>query len=298
MRLSVPNRLAGMSGDILDINNTSLPKCAAANGSGERFAAGYFVGRVASDVLRSAQIPSLLRHNNQLYFGMWGRANTGAGNATRGNNPLSGSVYTNPLAIGKQMPFNPLTQIQDANGNLLILTGYGHGRHNGSSSPGSFSGGHYCNSRFAGATTQCTVVDPLAQGFPHLADAFAIRESWCGSSIFERKPAACPVSRALNALILPIPDEYVHVFRQGCITTAYRYSPDPQVRQKYDGELRIRDVVLMKGRIQGDREPENHSFIPTGGVVASPGGPCHSSPRQSLRRRRLPVIWRTPSRPV
>jgi hypothetical protein len=61
--------------------------------------------------------------NNVLYYGTWGSANDG--NSTLGNNPGVGSVYTNPLGVGLSMPANPITQIQDSNGNLLVLTTYG-----------------------------------------------------------------------------------------------------------------------------------------------------------------------------
>lgn len=61
--------------------------------------------------------------NNMLYYGTWGASNTG--NATLGNNPQIGSVYTNPLGAAEDMPPNPILQIQDANGNLLVLTTYG-----------------------------------------------------------------------------------------------------------------------------------------------------------------------------
>ena len=60
--------------------------------------------------------------NKTLYYGTWGEADTG--NATQGNNPVSGSVYTSPLTASAQVD-NPILQIRDANDNLLVLTGYG-----------------------------------------------------------------------------------------------------------------------------------------------------------------------------
>jgi hypothetical protein len=60
--------------------------------------------------------------NKSLYYGTWGESDFG--NATQGNNPIAGSVYTNPLGAGS-MPDNPLIQIRDDNDNLLVLTGYG-----------------------------------------------------------------------------------------------------------------------------------------------------------------------------
>jgi hypothetical protein len=53
---------------------------------------------------------------------------------------------------------------------------------------------------------------------------------------------------------------------------AYRYSPEKKVRDKYDREIVLWEAKLMEGRMQGDREPESHSFVPVGGVVASTSG--------------------------
>ncbi len=59
---------------------------------------------------------------------------------------------------------------------------------------------------------------------------------------------------------------------------SYRYSPEAKVRQRYGEELRIWTDALLAGRMQGDREPENHSFIATGGVVAPPSGTMPINP--------------------
>jgi len=261
-----------MSGDVLDVNNTSQPKAQPQV-------------QVVKDLPRASSwvaLPPMFygvmkfqvcwRYNSQLYFGTWGAANTG--NATRGNNPVAGSVYTNPLVSGQQMPFNPITQIKDANGNLLILTGYGTEGSTAPVAPVNSAAGVVATPG-AGATTQWTVVDPTAQGFriwPTPAQSGVV---WQINIRAQAKPPAPFTS--LDTLLSPIPDEYMHVFRQGCITTAYRYSSEEKVRQMYNGELKIWDAVLMQGRIQGDREPENHSFI-AGGIVASPGGTMPITP--------------------
>ena len=61
--------------------------------------------------------------NISLYYGTWGDAQTG--NASLGNNPVASSVYTTPYGVAISQPANPITQIKDANGNLLVLTTYG-----------------------------------------------------------------------------------------------------------------------------------------------------------------------------
>jgi hypothetical protein len=260
------------SGDCLDVNNTAIPKVQPQV-------------EIVKDLPRASSwvaLPPMFfgvmkfqvcwRYNNQLYYGTWGQANSG--NSTRGNNPVANSVYTNPLASGKQMPFNPITQIQDANGNLLVLTTYGH---EGSAAPlAALNAAPGTTASGTGATTIWTVVDPLAQGFRIWPTPSQAGVVWQFNLRAQAKP---PIPfTALNVPLSPVPDEYMQIFRQGAIAFAYRYSPEQKVRARFDDELKIWDATLMKGRMQGDREPENHSFIPVGGVVASPGGTMPITP--------------------
>lgn len=260
------------AGDCLDVNNTSGVKAQPQM-------------EVVKDLPRSsswAAMPPAFygilrfqvcwRYNSQLYYGTWGVAQAGPGAGTRGNNPLAGSVYTASLSNGGQMPFNPIKQIKDANGNLLILTTFGT---TGSVAP-VLAANSAAGTTVTDGTCVWTVVDPTAQGFRIWPTPSQTGVVWQMNLRAQAKPPAPFTS--LNAILAPIPDEYIHVFRQGCITTAYRYSPEEKVRQMYNSELQIWDAVLMKGRIQADREPENHSFIPVSGVVATPGGNGYVTP--------------------
>lgn len=254
------------AGDCLDVNNTVTSKALPQV-------------RIVRDLPRMTTWPSLppqfygpmvfsicWRYNNQLYYGTWGAANAGSG--TRGNNPVSGSVYTNPLGVGTNMPFNPITQIIDANGNLLVLTGYGTEGSTAPVAPANSTAGTIATPG-SGATTQWTVVDPLAQGFRISPPPSQTGVVWQFNLRAQAKPPALLTS--LNTLLSPIPDEYIQVFRQGCITQAYRYSPEEKVRQKYDRELAIWMTRLNEGKMQGDREPESYCFVPSGGIVAGAG---------------------------
>lgn len=269
-----------MSGDILDVNNSSLSKIQPQV-------------EVVKDLPRSSSwmaLPTMffgaLRfqvcwlYNSQLYYGTWGQANSGAGNTTRGNNPVSGSVYANPLSIGNSMPSNPITQIKDANGNLLVLTGYGTEGTTAPVAPASSVAGTIATPG-AGATTQWTVVDPLAQGFRIWPTPSQSGVVWQFNLRAQGKPT---IFTSLTSLITPIPDEYAHIFRQGCVTNAYRYSPEKNVRAMFSEEFKLWEAVLMKGRMQGDREPESHSFVPTGGVVASVSGAGQITPGNPFGR--------------
>lgn len=261
-----------VSGDVLDVNNTAIPKAQPQL-------------EVVKDLPRASSWVSLppmffgnmkfqvcWRYNNQLYFGTWGQANSG--NATRGNNPVANSVYTNPLGSGTQMPFNPITQIKDANGNLLLLTGYGHEGTTAPVAPASSAAGVIATPG-SGATTQWTVLDPLAQGFRVWPTPSQSGVVWQFNLRAQAKPPA-PLT-SLDTLLTPIPDEYYHTFREGCIAMAYNYSAEEKVRAMFDDALKIWTSKLMGARMQGDREPESHSFI-AGGIVASPSGTMAVTP--------------------
>ena len=262
-----------VSGDVLDVNNTALPKAQPQL-------------EVVKDLPRASSwvaLPPMFfgnlkfqicwRYNNQLYYGTWGQANSG--NATRGNNPVSGSVYTNPLAIGKQMPFNPITQIKDANGNLLLLTGYGTEGTTAPVAPTSSAAGVIATPG-SGATTQWTVLDPLGQGFRVWPTPSQSGVVWQFNLRAQAKPPA-PLT-SLDTLLTPLPDEYFHIYREGCIAMAYNYSAEEKVRAMFEDAQKVWTEKLMGARMQGDREPESHSFIPVGGVVASPGGTMPTTP--------------------
>jgi len=257
------------SGDCLDVNNTSLPKAQPQV-------------TVVKDLPRASSwvaLPPMFygplifqvcwRYNSQLYYGTWGAANTG--NPTRGNNPQPHSVITNPLTVGS-MPSNPITQIIDANGNLLVLTQYGTTGAVAPVLPAQSAEG----TTVADGSVIWTVVDPTDQGFRIWPTPSQSGVVWQMNMRAQGKPPA--VLTSLDTLLTPIPDEYMHIFRQGCITTAYRYSPEEKVRQKYTQELQIWTAKLMEGRIQGDRESENHAFVATGGIVAPAGGTMPITP--------------------
>lgn len=261
------------AGDCLDVNNTLTSKALPQV-------------QIVRDLPRMttwASIPTQFygplvfsvcwRYNSQLYYGTWGAPTAGSG--TRGNNPVAHSVYTNPLGVGTNMPFNPITQIQDANGNLLLLTGYGTEGTTAPVAPAASLPGVIATPG-AGATTQWTVLDPLAQGFRVAPAPSQTGVVWQFNMRAQAKPPA-PLT-SLNTLLAPIPDEYIQVFRQGCITQSYRYSPEEKVRQKYKDELALWMVRLNEGKMQGDREPEGYSFVPSGGVVSNPCGTMPITP--------------------
>jgi hypothetical protein len=203
--------------------------------------------------------------NSNLYYGTWGDANTG--NGTLGNNPVSGSVYTSPLGAGSQ-PSNPITQIIDANGNLLVLTGYGHEGSTAPSAPAASPAGTIATPG-TGATTQWTVVDPNGQGIrinPVPSQSGCV---WQFLLSGQAKPIRFT---QLSQTLSPLPDTFEPTFRQGCTAQAYRYSQSSKVVAKFDKEwpLWIRSLVLS--REKEDKERDASKFTPARSIVGS-GGP-------------------------
>src|SRR6202022_3585311 len=95
--------------------------------------------------------------NSLLYFGVWGGSPS-----SLGNDPKAGSIYTNPLGA-KSQPANPIAQIIDANGNYLVLTGYGTEGTTAPVAPANSAPGTLATPG-TGATTAWTVIDPYGQG--------------------------------------------------------------------------------------------------------------------------------------
>jgi len=213
------------------------------------------------------------RYNYQLYFGTWGA--TDSGNGTRGNNPQANQTITPLLSPGAAMPSNPILQIQDTNGNYLVLTTFGTTGNSAPAAPASSAPGVTVTD----GTCVWTVVDPGAQGFRIWPSPSQSGVVWQFNLRAQAKPPA-PIT-SLGTLLTPIPDEYFHLFREGCIAMAYAYSAEEKVRAMHeDAQTRWSEKLLGQSgaRLQGDREPDSASFVAAGGVVARPSGQMPITP--------------------
>ncbi len=109
-------------GVAVDINNNSFPKPMWRIECGRALpqSTGAYINN--STLLQDPAFVLCSFPNASLYYGTWGSANNGT--PSLGNNPVAGSIYTPTLGTNSQ-PANPIGQIRDANGNLLVLTGFG-----------------------------------------------------------------------------------------------------------------------------------------------------------------------------
>lgn len=202
--------------------------------------------------------------NSQLYYGTWGAATIGTG--TLGNNPVSGSVYTNPLGASSQ-PSNPITQIIDANGNLLQLTVYGTEGTTAPLAPANSAAGVIATPG-VGATTRWTVLDPNGQGIRINPVPSQTGEVWQFNLVGQARAVRFT---SLSQTLFPLPDDFEPPFRQGCVAQAYRYSAIAKVREKFDVEWPLWVKSLKLARVQSDKEPDSNKFVPARTVMGSGG---------------------------
>lgn len=199
--------------------------------------------------------------NESLYYGTWGQADTGG--TTLGNNPVAGSVYA-PFLGDISMPSNPIAQIRDANGNLLVLTTLGT---EGSAAPllaaNSPAGTTVSGT---GATTVWTAVDPIGLGVRILDVPSETGVVWQFNLVGQMPPF---VFTSLQQTLNPLPDKYEPFFRAGFIAQAYRYSPETKIRAKFQDEWTLWLKSLSDMRVAQDRELEEYSFVPQRTIMGS-----------------------------
>ena len=248
-------------GIVIDINNNSVPKPFRQVECGRQLpqATGTFYNSATNDPLFLVNsFP-----NYMLYYGTWGAGVTGT--ASQGNNPMAGSIYSNPLGPAS-MPINPINQIIDANGNYLLLTGYGT---EGSAAPLAASNAVFGTTVSGlGASTVWTVVDPNGTGFRILPVPSETGVVWQFNLVGQMPPVTFT---NLQNTLAPLPDKYEPVFRAGCIAQAYRYSPEAKVRAKFKDEWNIWLAALQDLRAREDRELEENQFTPDRGIMGRSG---------------------------
>jgi hypothetical protein len=241
-------------GVAFDINNSAVPKPFVRIECGRQLpevTASYTGGAGLGDPgFRCNWFP-----NRTLYYGTWGAANVGSGSL--GNNPVANSVYTQPTGNHSQ-PSNPISQIIDANGNLLLLTTYGT---EGSAAPlaarnavpGTTVSG-------TGATTVWTVLDPNGWGFRFMPVPSQTGSQWQFNLTAQMKPVRFV---NLSQTLAPLPDEMETHFREGFIAQCYKRSPEKAVYAKFKDMYQLWKESLNNLRAKEDRELEENKFIPS-----------------------------------
>lgn len=237
-----------------DINNSAIPKPFV------RVECGRQLPQMTASYTGAAGLgdPGFICNwfpNRTLYYGTWGVANVGG--ATLGNNPVAGSVYLQPLGNNSQ-PSNPITQIVDANRNLLLLTGYGTEGSGAPLAPVNATPGTTVSG--SGATTVWTVLDPNGWGFRFSPVPSQTGTEWQMNLTAQMKPVRFV---SLAQTLGPLPDEFEPIFRDGFIAQCYRRSPEKAVYQKFQTEWALWQKALVDMRQREDRELEENKFVPS-----------------------------------
>lgn len=176
---------------------------------------------------------------------------------TMANNPGTFQAGGSISGTGNNMPANPISQIIDANGNLLVITTFGTEGTTAplatvNATPGTQVSG-------TGAQTIWTVVDPIGMGIRILNVPSQTGVVWQFDIDGQFVP---PKFTNLDQFLSPLPDKYEPFFRAGFIAQAYRYSKEAKVRAKFKDEWPMWQKSLVNLRETGDRELEEFSFIP------------------------------------
>jgi hypothetical protein len=248
-------------GVAFDINNTSIPKpwTDVECGRSLQQRTGTFFNTATQ--LQSPGFIVCSYPNYSLYYGTWGQQDVG--NPTLGNNPKAGSVYSAPLGQISQ-PANPVTQIIDANGNFLLLTTYGT---EGTSAPvAPLNAAPGTKASGAGATTQWTVLDPNGLGIRILQVPSQTGVVWQFNIVGQKPPV---IFQNIQQKLTPLPDKYEPFFRAGFIAQAYRYSPEKNIRAKFQDEWALWLKSLTSLREVQDRELEEYAFVPDRSVMGN-----------------------------
>lgn len=237
---------------IQDINNSANPQAIYT------LETGRDIEKTSNQYGRPGQICWL--PNDQLTFGTWGGAIYQQVGPT---NPGPGSVYTQPLGAA-QTPTNPITQIQDANGNLLVLTTFGT---TGLTAPllaANSAPGVTVND----GTCAWTVVDPKGEGFRLSPIPPQSGIVWGVNCIVQKKPL---IFTSINQTLDPIPDDYAPFFRRGFVAYCYQHSVEAKVAGKFGAMWKIWMQALQDSCVVANREKELNGWYPDRGVMDAGG---------------------------
>ena len=177
----------------------------------------------------------------------------------------SGGILGNGQVI--QMPYNPITQIRDSNGNLLLITTYGTEGSTAPTAPLNAQPGTTVSG--TGATTVWTVLDPNGQGFRILPVPVQTGVVWQFNLVGQRKPVRF---MSLNQTLDPLPDEFETHFQMGMIAQLYRFSKEAKVYSKFPAAWKLWLASLDELRSKEDRELEENIFVPDRGILGGNPG--------------------------
>jgi hypothetical protein len=263
---SVTNLAWLQQGVAVDINNPSMPKPWTPCQVG-RSQMPSTSSMLSNSIFRPPLCSINWLPNNMLYYGTWGAAQTG--NSTWGNNPQPNQTILNPLGNGSSMPANPILQIQDSNGNFLVLTQYGT---TDPVNPPAQVPNAAPGSQAVDGTCMWTVVDPYGQGVRISPTPSQTGTVWQINLLGQAKPAQFTQSTSLqNQTLFPLTDDFYERFLDGAIAECYRYNPNPKIKSNYNKAKSEWIESLVALRRQSDREKELYTIKPCRTIIGAGG---------------------------
>ena len=227
----------GEDADRVDINNTAMPKPI------KQLTFRRQLSRVGMAWAPVAEICWM--YNNELSLGTW---------------PGAGVTYY-PL-LASQTKQNPIMSMLDANGNILIVTGFGT---TGLTAP-QLAANSPEGTTVTDGTVTWTVAGPMSQGFRVSPLPGAAGPVWQITPYYQMKAIALAT---LGAVINPIPDDFSRMFQDGMEAYCLKASPNPgDFKRGQDAEAKWLKS-MMDSRKQGDREPDAYAMLPSSAPVES-----------------------------
>jgi hypothetical protein len=218
--------------DRIDINNTSFPKplemCTARK------------DLPATSYNRNGPVNQICwLYNSEMYYGRWP-------GASRTFYPLVGSNPTQQ---------NPIMSMKDANGNLLIVTGFGT---TGAVAP-VLAASSPEGSTVVDGTVTWTVVAPTSKGFRVYPLPGATGPVWM---CVPRYQMIAKTFTKLQDMIDPIPDDQARHFRKGYRAFCFDASNNPNDRAKFQDAYSEWEKTLLSIRTVADKEQNSYALIP------------------------------------
>lgn len=223
--------------DRVDINNTSLPKPI------DQLTCRRQLSRASRPWTAIREICWM--YNSQFSFGTWPGAN----------------VKYSPL-ITNTVAQNPIMNMIDKNGNLLIVTGFGT---TGSVAP-FLAANALEGTTVTDGTVTWTVVAGNSQGFRVFPLPGGTGPIYQVTPYYQMKS---PTLTGLSSLLNPIPDDYSNVFQRGMDSYCLMASPNPGDAQRGQNAHNEWLRAMAMAAKQGDREADAYAMLPESSPVDS-----------------------------
>lgn len=175
-------------------------------------------------------------------------------NLNLGTWPGAFKTFT-PLVTTGQISQNPIMNMLDSSGNILIVTTFGTTGASAPSLPANSAEG----ATVTDGSVVWTCVSPNSQGFR----LWPLPNST--GPVYQISPAYqldAPLLTTLQSLINPFPDSYQRHFRRALELQCKMHSPNPKEKEDGAKEYPLFLSSLVSAKVQGDKEQNSYALVP------------------------------------